>query len=499
MNREELLYLAPYMVSLLLSLGIFLYAWRHRYIRGADTFTWLAGGQILTFLGFIFELVSTHLEIKIFWDMFQWLTTAFLVILPFLVFTVQFSEHRLRAPSFTWGIILTFLGIFTTLLLTNDIHHLFYSNPRLTTDYPFPELRYDFTLVIYIYLLFYIYGANFYGIDLLLRRAFQSYNVFRLQYLIIAAGFLIPLVFSFFPLIDIQIIPLRDITPFAFTIGNLIVAWGLFRYGLFDIAPIAREQLLENIDDLIIVLDPRNRIVDINKAALTLIGKQRSEIIGRTPEIDLIKGLFHTELLNNRFGQRKEVSTTKEGMTLFFDINVLPILGQKRELIGRMIIARDITKLKTLEASYQTLAEELEERIQKRTEELHDTAERYRTIVENQIDFIVRWKPDGTRTFVNEAYCRYWNITYEQALAMNFLFHAAQENRLDIEEKIARLSSGTTEVETEIHQVMKPDGSIAWQEWTDQAIRDEWGELIEIQSVGRDITERKRAEEKLNY
>src|SRR5687768_1333347 len=120
MNREELLYLAPYMVSLLLSLGIFLYAWRHRYIRGADTFTWLAGGQILTFLGFIFELVSTHLEIKIFWDMFQWLTTAFLVILPFLVFTVQFSEHRLRAPSFTWGIILTFLGIFTTLLLTND-------------------------------------------------------------------------------------------------------------------------------------------------------------------------------------------------------------------------------------------------------------------------------------------------------------------------------------------------------------------------------------------
>jgi PAS domain S-box-containing protein len=43
-----------------------------------------------------------------------------------------------------------------------------------------------------------------------------------------------------------------------------------------------------------------------------------------------------------------------------------------------------------------------------------------------------------------------------------------------------------------------PDGSVVWHEWADTAIRDEWGKLIEIQSVGRDITERKRAEEKLN-
>lgn len=188
-----------------------------------------------------------------------------------------------------------------------------------------------------------------------------------------------------------------------------------------------------------------------------------------------------------------------EGRTLFFDISTSHLFNQKRDLIGRIIAARDITKLKTLEVNYQTLSEELQGRIQKRTEELHNTAERYRTIVENQTDFIVRWKPDGTRTFVNEAYCRYWGITNEQGLAMNFLFHAAEEDRPDVEEKIVRLSSGTTDVESEIHRVIKPDGSIAWQEWTDQAIRDEWGKLIEIQSIGRDISERKRAEEKLNY
>ena len=157
--------------------------------------------------------------------------------------------------------------------------------------------------------------------------------------------------------------------------------------------------------------------------------------------------------------------------------------------------SRDISQLRNLEINYHSLSEELDQRIKKQTEELQTAAERYRTIVENQTDFIVRWKPDGTRTFVNEAYCDYWGITYEQGLAMNFLFHAVEEDRPAIEEKISRLHAGVSDVETETHRVIRPDGSVAWQEWTDKAIRDQWGKLIEIQSTGRDITERKKAEE----
>jgi len=203
------------------------------------------------------------------------------------------------------------------------------------------------------------------------------------------------------------------------------------------------------------------------------------------------------ELLNHPAEQRKEVSAASQGRTLFFDINISHILNRRGELIGRIIVARDITELKTLEINYRALSEELEKRVHERTEELRNSAERYRAVVENQKEFIVRWKPDGTRTFANEAYCRYWNLTYEQALAINFLFHIVEEDRPNIEEKIARLHSGVVNSETETHRVIKPDGEIAWQEWTDQAIRDEWGKLIEIQSVGRDITERKRAEESL--
>src|SRR5215207_6236392 len=497
MNREEILYLAPYLFSLFLSLGIFLYIWRHQHVRGAGTYAWYASGQVLTILGFIFELISPTLEIKVFWDKFQWLTISYLIVLPFLIFSIRYSEYKLRNPILVWGPVLLLLSSFTALLLTDDVHHLLYPNPHLSTDDPFPELKYDFTYVVYLYSLLYIYGANLYGISLLSRRAFQPHNLYRPQYLIIIAGFLVPMILSLFSLANIRIAPQRDVAPFALAIGNLIVAWGLFRYGLFDIVPIAREQIVENISDPVIVLDPRNRIVDINRAALTLISKKRREIIGRDSNIAFEKWPFVVELLNDRAEQKREVSAISNDRTLFFDISISHILDRSRELIGRVIVARDITELKTLQVNYQTLSQELDQRVRERTEELRNSAERYRAVVENQTEFIVRWKPDGTRTFVNEAYCRYWGISYEQALAINFLFHIAEEDRPAVEEKIVRLHSGSANVETEIHRVLKPDGNIAWQEWTDQAIRDEWGKLIEIQSVGRDITERKRAEESL--
>jgi len=395
------------------------------------------------------------------------------------------------------GFIAIILAGFTGILLTDNVHHLLYPNPHLSSDYPFPELKYDFTYVVYIFALIYVYGANFYGISLVLRRAFQPYNLYRRQYFIVAAGFLIPLIVSFFALANIQVAPQRDASPFSLAVGNLIVAWGLFRYKLFDIAPIARERIVENMSDPVIVLDPRNRIVDINAAALRLIDKGSKEIVGRASDDAFARWPFLVELLNHPAEQRKEVSAASQGRTLFFDINISHILNRRGELIGRIIVARDITELKTLEINYRALSEELEKRVHERTEELRKSAERYRAVVETQTEFIVRWKPDGTRTFANEAYCRYWNLTYEQALAINFLFHIVEEDRPNIEEKIARLHSGVVNSETETHRVSKPDGEMAWQEWTDQAIRDEWGKLIEIQSVGRDVTERKRAEESL--
>ena len=497
-SRDELVFLTPYFLSILVLAGIMFYASRNRYIRGARIFAWHLGGHILTLGGSVLELVSADLQTKLFWNTFQWLTAAFLVTLPFLLFALRFSGQTHRSTSFTLGVVLTCLGLFTTLLLTDYLHHLVYRNVQMIPSGPFRALTYDVTPVLFFYLLLFTYGANLYGIVLIIRQALQPYNLFRVQDLIVASGFFLPLAFSLFPLLNIPSAPQRDLAPFVIAVGNLLVTWGLFHNGLFEIAPLARQHIMENLSDPIIVLDPRRRIVDINQAGLLFLEKQKSAVIGQAYNLVFAQWPPLVEVINHPFLQKKEIAMTDGQTASFLNVDLSPLLGSKREVLGRIIIIRDSTERKALEEKYQANIKQLEEQLKNYSQELHQATERYQAIVENHSDLIVRWKPDGTRTYVNDVYCRYWGITQEQALARNFLFHTPEEDRSEVEKHIVRLNSGMTDMETEVHRVIKPDGSLVWQEWTDKAIRDEWGKLVEIQSIGREISQHSSAQQNLN-
>ena len=131
-----------------------------------------------------------------------------------------------------------------------------------------------------------------------------------------------------------------------------------------------------------------------------------------------------------------------------------------------------------------------------RGEALQRSEERYRLIVKNQTEFIVRWRPDCTRTFVNESYCKYFGVRQEDCLGTSFLPLIVPEHREAILRKIASITPANPEA-TDQHASFTSDGQRRWQEWTDVGVFDEHGKLIELQSVGRDITERRQAEAKL--
>jgi PAS domain S-box-containing protein len=127
---------------------------------------------------------------------------------------------------------------------------------------------------------------------------------------------------------------------------------------------------------------------------------------------------------------------------------------------------------------------------------LGESLARYRAIVEDQTELICRFKPDGTLTFVNEAYCRFFNKKWEDLLGFSFMPFMSPSHS----EKVrAHFNSLVPEnpVATHEHQVVGKDGEISWQQWTNRAIFDEHGVIKEFQSVGRDITDRKLAEEEL--
>ncbi len=128
---------------------------------------------------------------------------------------------------------------------------------------------------------------------------------------------------------------------------------------------------------------------------------------------------------------------------------------------------------------------------------LRKSEARYRAIVEDhQTEMICRFLPNTTLTFVNEAYCRYYNQERGQLIGTSFLAPILDEDQELVRAQLDGLSADFPVV-TFQQQVRLPGGETRWQEWVSRAIFDQRDDFIEFQAVGRDITDRKRMEEQI--
>lgn len=126
-------------------------------------------------------------------------------------------------------------------------------------------------------------------------------------------------------------------------------------------------------------------------------------------------------------------------------------------------------------------------------EALRESEERYRNIVEDQTELICRFLPDGTHLFVNDAYCRYFDTKKELIIGHRFKPVLHPDDNQRVAHHFASLSPQSPVMNVD-QRTISPDGRIRWQRWSDRAIFNQNGRVIEYQSVGRDITDQKNAE-----
>ncbi len=124
---------------------------------------------------------------------------------------------------------------------------------------------------------------------------------------------------------------------------------------------------------------------------------------------------------------------------------------------------------------------------------LRQSESRYRAIVEDQSELIGLYAPSRELTFVNGAFCRFFGKRPEELLGRSCLWLVVEADRERLIRHFTSLSRDHP-VATIEEQVWAKNGEIRWLQWTDRAIFNEQGQLVEFQSVGRDITERKWAE-----
>jgi PAS domain S-box-containing protein len=122
--------------------------------------------------------------------------------------------------------------------------------------------------------------------------------------------------------------------------------------------------------------------------------------------------------------------------------------------------------------------------------------ERCTSVVAAQTELICRFLPDGTLTFVNDAYCRYFEKSVDELIGDSFLSLIADESQASIRHMLETLTTLTPDRPRLINEysVVNPDGTMGWQEWQETAIFDTDGHIVEFQGVGRDVTQQKQTE-----
>jgi PAS domain S-box-containing protein len=239
--------------------------------------------------------------------------------------------------------------------------------------------------------------------------------------------------------------------------------------------------LAENAPDYLLMLDLAGTIVVVNRPfpdldLVDMVGHKLSSLLPIRFRRDLTDCL--QRVTERKIQDRCEVEyRTRNGRIWTLEIRVAPVLTG-RSLSSLAISCSNVTEQR------HTI------RALKRSEA------RYRSLIETQTEFIVRWLPDGTHTFVNDAYCRFFDQARDAILGTSFFERVYEPDSDRVRGRITSLSTATPTTVDE-HRVLTPDGLVHWQEWIDRGIFDEDGLLVEIQSVGRDISERRRAEEQL--
>ncbi|MBW4491520.1 MAG: PAS domain S-box protein [Oscillatoria princeps RMCB-10] len=135
------------------------------------------------------------------------------------------------------------------------------------------------------------------------------------------------------------------------------------------------------------------------------------------------------------------------------------------------------------------IAAEIAERVREMAQ-LRESEERYRRTVEDQTELICRFLPDGTLTYANDAFYRHFDSQPAYLVGHCFMPAIPEEDRDMVAKHLRKLSPEVPAVTCE-HRIAMANGEVRWHQWTDRGIFDAGGRLVEVQAVGRDITEEK--------
>lgn len=183
------------------------------------------------------------------------------------------------------------------------------------------------------------------------------------------------------------------------------------------------QKLLDNLKDVAFIETPEGRILEVNKAACTMLGYTRDELL-QMDVADIVPPEIAAKLSKTIRRETIEegvyiesVSLCKNGVRVPVEVsNTLVEIGGEKRVVA---ILRDITERKKAEEELAKYQEQLEEMVAQRTTELAESEDRLRKIFEFTKDAMFIEKPTGEIVDVNKATCAMLGYTKEELLQMD--------------------------------------------------------------------------------
>lgn len=232
-----------------------------------------------------------------------------------------------------------------TLVWTNHWHHLFWRELEFYWVEGFLNWKVVFGPGFWFHSL-YSYSLILLGAYILIRYSISSFSVYRKQNLALLAAFLLPALASLPAVLGLSRLPL---TPVGLALSGLILHRAILHSGLLNLRPIAREALIEQLRDGLIIINSSGQVVDINPRALELLGKGEKQVLGLSVD-ELLTELAGRELhLEASRNQKIEFNLLTKEQKRSIQLIVSALKGPDEQVIGSLVHLHEITALKKTE------------------------------------------------------------------------------------------------------------------------------------------------------
>ncbi len=339
-----------------LTLSIAMYAWNRRNIRGGRSFTAFTASMAIYILGYFMELVSPSLDQMLFWSKIEYIGILTFPTI-FLVFVLEYSGYTRWLTRRNLALAFLFPGVFLLAKFADDSLHIIYAAAAIDAHGAIPLL--SFTRgPLYLVIVAYNLLAVTLGNGLLLRKRRHASTLYRKQTAIILSVAVVLYFLYGVYISGIRLFPgleHLDLNPFVYTLWGAAIWLAIFRYHLFDLAPVARDALIEMLGDGVLVLDAQSRLVDANPAALRIFGWRQAPVGEAADKIT--GGILSTALLAKIEHSKKiETRLDVDDSTVYYEVTLSTLNEKQGRQIGFLAVIHDISERKAVEQALQEMS-----------------------------------------------------------------------------------------------------------------------------------------------